>query len=168
VPILVDGHNLIGRLATPSLEDADDESELVRMLGSYRARRGKSITVVFDPGGAFALPQARHFRGIDIVFAPHGSSADAVIIRLVRKSRDRHRWLVITSDRDLAGTVRDLGARVQSAEAFARLLDPPEPEGDAPPWKEATLSADELDEWLDLFEGDDAASQGTEEKQGKL
>jgi predicted RNA-binding protein with PIN domain len=168
VPILVDGHNLIGRLAKPSLEDADDEEELVRLLGSYRARTGKSITVVFDPGGAFALPQARRYRGIDVIFAPHGRSADAVIVQIVRKDRDPRRWLVITSDRDLAGTVRDLGARVQSAEAFARRLGPPEAKGDGLAWKEATLSTDEIDEWLDLFEGDDTSSQGTEEEQGKL
>ena len=122
MPILVDGHNLIGRLATPSLQDADDEAELVRMLGSYRARTSRSITVVFDPGGAFALPQARRYRGIDVIFAPHGSDADAVIVRLVRKVPDPRSWLVITSDRDLAATVQGLGARVQSAESSSGWL----------------------------------------------
>ena len=156
MPLLVDGHNLIGRLAKPSLEDTDDEEELVRLLGSYRARTGKSITVVFDPGGAFALPQTRRYWGIDLVFAPHGSSADAVIVQRVRKDRDPRRWLVITSDQGLAGRVQGLGARVQSAEAFAKQLGPPEPDEDGLPWKEANLSTDEIEEWLDLFEGNEA------------
>ncbi len=164
MPILVDGHNLIGRLVKPSLEDADDEAELVRLLGSYRARTGKSITVVFDPGGAFALPQTRRYRGIDIVFAPHGSSADAVIVHLVRKHRDPRHWLVITSDRGLATTVQGLGARVQSADAFAQRLGPRAPESEGLPWKEAALSPDELDEWLDLFDSPDADRRATEQE----
>ena len=53
MPILIDGHNLIGRLPAISLQDPDDEEKLARMLSSYRARTGKSITVVFDPGGEF-------------------------------------------------------------------------------------------------------------------
>jgi len=159
VPLLVDGHNLIGRLEKPSLEDADDEEVLVRLLGSYRARTGKSITVVFDPGGAFALPQSRRYRGIDVVFAPHGRSADAVIVQRVKKDRDPRRWLVITSDQGLAKRVQGLGARVQSAETFARQLGPPEPEGERLLWKEATLSPDEIEEWLDLFEGDESSPQ---------
>lgn len=155
MPILIDGHNLIGRLSMLSLEDADDEEALIRVLGSYRGRTGRSVTVVFDPGGAFALPQARRYRGIDVVFAPHGSSADAVIARRVQKSRNPDRWLVITSDRDLAGEVQHAGARVQSADAFARELQPAEPGLEELPWKEEPLSASEIDEWLTLFEGHD-------------
>lgn len=155
MPILIDGHNLIGRLSTLSLGDPDDEEELSRILGSYRGRTGRSITVVFDPGGAFALSQARRYRGINVVFAPHGSSADTVIARRVQKSRNPDRWLVVTSDRDLAGTVQRLGARVQSADAFARELQPREQEEEGPNWKEESLSADEIDEWLTLFESHD-------------
>jgi predicted RNA-binding protein with PIN domain len=155
VPILIDGHNLIGRLATLSLEDPADEEALIRMLGSYRGRTGQSITVVFDPGGAFALPQTRRYRGITVVFAPHGSSADAVIARRVQQSRDRRGWLVVTSDRELAATARRLGARAQSAEDFARALAPPEPAEEGLPWKERALPPHELEEWLALFENHD-------------
>jgi predicted RNA-binding protein with PIN domain len=152
VPILVDGHNLIGRLARPSLQDPNDEAELIRMLGSYRARTGRAITVVFDPGSGFSLSETRRVRGIDVVFAPHGSDADAVIVRLVRKGPDPRGWQVITSDRSLAAKVRGLGARVQSAEAFAQRLERREPEPEGLPWKEQALSQDELEEWLDLFQ----------------
>lgn len=156
MPILIDGHNLIGRLAMLSLEDPGDEEMLIRMLGSYRGRTGRSITVVFDPGGAFALPQTRRYRGITVVFAPHGSNADAVIVRRLQRSRDRRGWLVVTSDGELAGTVQRLGARVQSAEAFAQALAPREPDDEGLPWKEGSLSPEELDEWLALFENEES------------
>lgn len=158
MPILIDGHNLIGRLPAISLQDPDDEEKLARLLSSYRARTGKAITVVFDPGGAFALPQRRRLGGVEIVFAPHGSNADRVIARRVQKIRNPGEWLVVTSDRELSETVSRLGARVQSAEAFA--LDMTESVGAPPDWRETPPSPDEVDSWLALFEGQDQRQTG--------
>ena len=151
MPILIDGHNLIGRLPELSLQDPDDEEKLVGLLTSYRARTGKAITVVFDPGEAFALASARRRGGIEILFAPHGSNADAVIARRVQKSRNARGWLVVTSDGELAGAVARSGARVQSAEVFAAELTGAIEE--APDWKDRPPSPDEVEDWLDLFEG---------------
>ena len=116
------------------------------MLRSYQARTGKSLTVVFDPGLASALSQKRRQGGIEIVFAPHGSSADTVITRRVRRNRDPQGCRVVTSDHQLSNAVAQLGARVQSAEAFAAELSAPQ---DAPPeWKELPPSPEEV-EWSD-------------------
>ena len=150
MPILIDGHNLVGRLSQLSLEDPDDEEKLVSLLKSYRARTGKAITVVFDPGGAFALSQKRRRGGIETVFAPHGSSADAVIAKRVRRSRNPRDCLVVTSDRNLAETVAGQGARVRSAEDFARELSPLRDR--SPDWKDVPPSAEEVETWLSLFE----------------
>ena len=153
MPILIDGHNLIGHLATLSLQEADDEERLVRLLASYRARTGRAITVVFDPGEAFALPQVWRYGGIEVVFAPPGSSADAVIIRRVARSRNPRDWLVVTSDRELAETVAQQGARVRSAAEFAIELDV---HHDTPSgWKETPPAPEEVEWWLRLFEDRD-------------
>jgi predicted RNA-binding protein with PIN domain len=153
MPILIDGHNLIGRLPTLSLQDPDDEEKLVRLLTSYRARTGKSITVVFDPGEASTLAGARRWGGIEVLFARRGSNADAVIARRVQKSQNPPAWLVVTSDGKLAEAVARTGARVQGAETFAaELMETAE---EAPDWKDRPLSPDEVEEWLDLFEGRD-------------
>ena len=152
---MIDGHNLIGRLPTISLQDPDDEDQLVRMLVSYRARTRRRITVVFDPGGAFALSEVRRQGGIEVVFAPHGSSADTVIAQRVRRSRNPQSWLVVTSDRQLAQTVTRLGARVRSADAFVSDLTPASEaaQGDAlPPEKDTPPTPEEVDVWLALFE----------------
>ena len=50
MPILIDGHNLIGRLPDLRLDDPDDEAKLVLRLRAYAARTRKRITVVFDQG----------------------------------------------------------------------------------------------------------------------
>jgi predicted RNA-binding protein with PIN domain len=161
MPILIDGHNLIGQLPALSLEDPDDEEKLVRLLVSYRARTRKSITVVFDPGTTFSLSQAQKVGGVEVVFAPHNSSADAVIARRVGASRNPRGWLVVTSDHELAETVARQGARVQSADAFAAHLgESTEPEAD---WKDSPLSPDEVEAWLDFFEGRAKRTPGEQE-----
>jgi predicted RNA-binding protein with PIN domain len=157
VPILIDGHNLIGRLSALSLKDPDDEEKLVRLLKSYRARTGKKVTVVFDPGGPFSLPRRRRVGGIEVVFAPHGSSADAVIVRRISEKRNPRDWLVITSDAELADQAARQGARVKSAKSFATELAGLRNGSPNSTLKEApSLSSKEVEEWLALFEGRDA------------
>jgi uncharacterized protein len=165
MPILIDGHNLIGRLppvhhssagrGVPalSLEDAQDEEGLVRWLMSYHARTRKAITVVFDPGETFSLSRVHNLAGIKVVFAPQGSSADELIVRQVRAARNPQAWLVVTSDRELAETVSHLRARVQSAEAFAGEVIGRARKG--PGREDAPLSPEEVEAWLALFEGED-------------
>jgi len=155
MPILIDGHNLIGRIPDLSLADPDDEQQLAALLLTYRARTGKPVTVVFDPGGAFALPETRRHGGVEVVFAPHGGSADQVIARRVRRSRNPAGITVVTSDRELASEVLSYGARVKSAEAFAGELSAVA--GDRPESHDGPLSAAELEAWLALFEGRNGA-----------
>jgi predicted RNA-binding protein with PIN domain len=149
VPILIDGHNLIGHLPAISLQDPDDEEKLIGLLRSYQARTGKAITVVFDPGASFALSQVHRYGGLEIVFAPQGSSADAVIARRVRRNRNPGGIKVVTSDRELAGAVTRHGARVQSAGSFASELSGLSDE--SPDWKDPQLSPTEVEAWMDLF-----------------
>ncbi|MCG8348305.1 MAG: hypothetical protein MI924_11065, partial [Chloroflexales bacterium] len=51
MPVLVDGHNLIGQLPNLNLADHDDEAQLVMLLRHYTTRkRGRRVVVVFDHG----------------------------------------------------------------------------------------------------------------------
>ena len=47
MPLLIDGHNLIAKLPSISLDDPHDETQLVELLRRYRARTGKRIQVIF-------------------------------------------------------------------------------------------------------------------------
>jgi len=149
---------LIGRLPQLSLQDPDDEEKLVRLLQSYQARTGKQITVVFDPGGAASLAQTRQVGRIQVVFAPYGRTADAVIARRVRQARNPRGLRVITSDTELAQIVAQEGAGVQSADDFAaelaRLRE------HSPEREDVHLSPQEVESWLLLFEGQDRNAVG--------
>ena len=153
MPILIDGHNLIGRLSTLSLQDPYDEEKLVQLLKSYHARTGKPITVVFDPGRASALSRRRREGGIEVVYASHASSADAIIARRVRRSHDPHGLIVVTSDQALGRTVTHHGARVRAAQDFASELSPPH--SDLSDWKDVPPPPEEIEAWLALFEDQD-------------
>ena len=150
MPLLIDGHNLIGKIPGLSLADPDDEVELVRRLQRYCRHRRRRAVVVFDAGvlggrsGALSTPE------VEVVFAPAGRRADDVIQERLRKIRDPAGWLVVSSDREIQRIARQAGARVVSAEEFvAEMRAPPS----APHKKQAPrMSEDEIQEWLDLFQ----------------
>ncbi len=150
MPILIDGHNLIGHLADISLSDPDDEEQLVERLAGYRRRHRSQITVVFDAGprGAPGRPAEQRRAGVGIVYARVGRGADDTICALVRRARDRRGWRVVTSDRALQDEVRRLGATVIPAGEFARQLTPAP---QAPAEKERPPTPGEVDAWLELF-----------------
>ncbi len=149
MPLLIDGHNLIGRTPGLSLADLDDEAELVRRIQRYCRRRRRRATVVFDAGvvggrsGALSTPE------VEVVFAPAGRRADDVIRERLRKARDPAGWLVVSSDREVQRVARQAGARVISSEEFVAEMQAPLP---SPQEKQAPhMSEDEVQEWLDLF-----------------
>jgi hypothetical protein len=45
MPYLIDGHNLIAKIPTISLESIDDEMELVNLLQEFCQRRQKQVEV---------------------------------------------------------------------------------------------------------------------------
>jgi len=152
MPILIDGHNLIGQMKSISLADPDDEERLIDCLAAWQRHRHSQITVVFDAGSHAGLPgepqQSR--AGIRVIYARQGQRADDVICRIVRRSTDRRGWLVVSSDRAVQAEVRYLGATVIPADEFARqLAGTPRPQ--PPQEKETPPSPGEVEEWLRIF-----------------
>ena len=158
MPLLIDGHNLIGQLPDLSLSDPRDEVKLVARLQAYAARSEKRITVVFDPGPGSAPPptlQRRSRHGyVEVIYADPGQKADDVIRSIVGATRDRQGLLVITSDGALANFTRQCGVRVLSAGQFAKALidDGPRRPSDEKP----TSSQDDVAAWLAVFKEPEA------------
>lgn len=150
MPLLVDGHNLIGKIPGLSLADPDDEVELVRRLQRYCRHRRRRAVVIFDAGVLGGRSEALSTPEVEVVFAPVGRPADDVIRERLRKMRDPAGWLVVSSDREIQRVAQQAGARVVSAEKFAAEMRAP---SSAPHEKWAPhMSEDEIQEWLDLFQ----------------
>ena len=150
MPLLIDGHNLIGRLPDLRLDDPEDEAKLVARLRAYCARTGKSATVVFDQG----LPGGRSRElaggGVEVVFASAGRTADGILRERIRQARDPRGLTVVTSDRRIIAAAQARGVQVMRAEEFTAHLGAPQT---TPMEQDMQLSAEEVEEWLKVFKG---------------
>lgn len=152
MPLIIDGHNLIGQMLDISLSDPHDEEKLIKRLEEYHRESGTPIIVVFDPGQA--PPPAKRLRGkgIKVLFAPPGSKADTLIINLIKKSPYPKGLTIVSSDREVRRAARARRAKMITAQRFARMLSRPKrlPLTE-PPVKEKGLSSSEVKEWMAIF-----------------
>jgi len=151
MPLLIDGHNLIGQIPGLSLADPDDEAKLLQWLVRYHWRKKQPITVVFDPGWSpVHISRSRPPAGITVVYAPAGSDADKVLIDRIAHHAQPKTLTVVSSDRSIVAAAKAVGATVIRAQDFAReLICPPEKVETEP--EDRPLSQEEIQEWLDLF-----------------
>ena len=152
MPILIDGHNLIGQMRDLALSDPDDEQKLVERLKRYAARANKRITVIFDPG-RHTLPSlwtSNSQNGlVRIVFARAGEKADDVIRVRVSEERDKQGLQLVTSDAAVANFARACGIRnVTSSGDFIRVMEQAMRPASGP---EKPLPHREYENWSDVF-----------------
>jgi len=148
MPLLIDGHNLIGRLPDIRLDDPDDEAKLVARLRTYSARTGKRMTVVFDHGLPGGHSRGLSGGGVKVVFAAADRSADGILRERMRRARDPRGLTVVTSDREVQAAAEARGVRVVRSDEFAAQLSAPQT---APAEKDVRLSTEEVEEWLKVF-----------------
>lgn len=152
MPLLIDGHNLIGQTPGISLSDANDEAQLVMLLRRYAtAKRNRNVIVVFDHG-VYGHPQTLDGYGVSCYFAHSPRDADQELIRRIKKLARPKDWTVVTSDRQIARAAAERGVKVIESQRFAALLSAPAPHA-APEEKprDVQLSEAEVEEWLALF-----------------
>nr|MBC8448436.1 NYN domain-containing protein [Chloroflexota bacterium] len=150
MPLLIDGHNLIGSGELPgiSLADEDDELRLVRLMRRYRSRVRQNITVFFDAGLPGGLSRELSGGGVKVIFASdQRRSADDLIAARLRQAANPRELTVVTSDHTLAEMARARGAQVISAVEFAARLTAPLPSS-VRLREEPRLSPQEVEEWL--------------------
>jgi predicted RNA-binding protein with PIN domain len=154
MPLLIDGHNLIGKMPDLKLSDPDDEDKLIARLKKYVAKTKKRATVVFDPPKQsewFAWSDDRYEQpNLEIIFVTMGRTADDKLRELITQTKDKQGLVLVTSDAAVANFARQCGVKnVRSSESFAEemreVLKPP-----APSQKPGITQAD-LDEWLKVF-----------------
>ena len=151
---LIDGHNLIGQMPTLRLDDPNDEAKLVEYLRRYRARTGHRLTVIFDAGPEYRVAETKKSGGVTVQFAPHGQTADQMIVRRLRQVKNPQGWGVVSSDRAVQQAARQARVRVLAAREFVQQLlqsSPAAPEDDRGSQVEVKLSPEEIDDWLKLF-----------------
>ncbi len=112
--LVVDGMNVIGSRPDGWWRDRHGAvRRLAAQLQALASRDGPEVTLVLDGRPLPDLPEGRH-DDIHVLYATrHGSNAaDDRIVELVGADADPQSITVVTSDRELARRVRDLGAEV--------------------------------------------------------
>jgi len=157
MPYIIDGHNLIPKVPGLSLQQMDDEQQLVEMLQEFCRHQRKQVEVYFDnapPGGV----RARNLGLVTARFVRQGTTADSAIRRrLANLGRVARNWTVVSSDQAVQAEARAAQAQAMSSETFARLLtraldNSLIDQGEA---TETVLNPEEVDDWLQLFGSDE-------------
>lgn len=163
---LVDGHNLIPKLPQLGLEMLDDELELVKRLQAFCTQGSHQIEVYFDnapPGQA----GVRRFGRVTAHFVRAGNTADAAIARrLIGLGRSARQWCVVSSDRSVQTAARAAQATVLASQDFARRMQDV-PGVSATEEREVSLDENEVDEWLQIFQGKWGTIQQPKKPEGR-
>ena len=153
MPYIIDGHNLIGKIPGLQLDDLDDEQELIQVLQDFCQQSGKDVEIYFDRSASGHARASVHGR-VTARFVRSGETADEAIARhLKRLGNAAANWTVVSSDREVQNAAQRARARVIPSEEFSQELTgsrQKEDRGEAP-----RISDEEVDEWLDLFGGDE-------------
>ncbi len=151
MPVVIDGHNLIGKMSSLSLADPEDEEKLVGMLARHLRHQRQKTIVVFDKGSEDDLVPSKKGPKLVVVFASPQSSADAIIIDMIKQDPNPKGLTIVSSDNEIRRCARSRRARLVSAEDFARQLE------SGPKRRRRSRSSGEefyaidVDEWSDFF-----------------
>jgi predicted RNA-binding protein with PIN domain len=149
MPYLIDGHNLIPKLGL-RLDSVDDEMELVALLQEFCRLEQRQVEVFFDGAPAYQAGMRKLGRVTAHLVRTGTTADDAIRARLQRLGRSARNWTVISSDRQVQAEARAVHAEVISSESFAGTLK--QTRSQTRGASDRTLSPQEVDEWLKIFE----------------
>jgi predicted RNA-binding protein with PIN domain len=119
---LIDGNNLLGRIAPDELRERSGRDGLVVRLLAYQRVTHARIHLVFD-GNPEPTPTDVPVNPKFTVYYPgEGESADDVIRGMIARQIDRRRFFVVSSDRAIRELAKKQGLEAVTSDVFAREL----------------------------------------------
>ncbi|WP_204016690.1 NYN domain-containing protein [Sphaerimonospora thailandensis] len=119
--LIIDGYN-VTKTGYPSLTLADQRTRLLTGLGGLAVQARVEVTCVFDGAELDGPVHVSAPRGVRVMFSAPGEIADDLIRRLVRAEPKGRSMAVVSSDREVADSVRRMGARPVPALLLIRRL----------------------------------------------
>ncbi|MFG1695833.1 NYN domain-containing protein [Nonomuraea sp. NPDC049309] len=121
IHLIIDGYN-VTKTGYGTLTLADQRTRLMNALGGLVAQTRVEVTVVFDGAELNAPVQVVAPRGVRVLFSAPGEIADDLIRQLVRAEPPGRAIAVVSSDREVADSVRRMGARPVPSGLLLRRL----------------------------------------------
>lgn len=119
---LIDGNNLLGKVAPYELRSKDGRRLLAARLLAFQKVTRTRIHLVFDGGSDLDTTTERLNEKVTVYFPGRGRSADDVILEMLTGLKDRRRFFLVTSDSRLREAARKVGVTSIKSEDFAREL----------------------------------------------
>jgi len=129
---ILDGYNITAQIPSLSLKNLRGSREgLVRLIDLYHPEGSErnEVIVVFD--GKPGMIGRDEGRGTKVLFSEN-ESADDKIRNLVENSRRKKEIVVVTDDRDLALSIKLLGASALPVKDFLSKVKREDPEQELP------------------------------------
>ncbi|MDE0076460.1 MAG: NYN domain-containing protein [Caldilineaceae bacterium] len=123
MPLLIDGHNIIGSgvLENISLQDENDEELFVSRLRVWRSNYHGKVTVIFDRGIVGGSSRELSGGGVEVIFARDPQEADDLIKgRIHRRSQG---LVVVTNDWALRREAKLYEVETWQAEEFVQRME---------------------------------------------
>jgi predicted RNA-binding protein with PIN domain len=139
VHYIIDGYNVLKKIPQISkLELKQGRQSLLDIIKKYNLCGKNEVTIAFD-GRADVISYAH--KSPYVVKFSENESADKLIERLVKKSENPQKVIVVTDDKELRFNVKRLGAEVISVKEFGKKI--PEKKSKERPIKKQPLKQDE-------------------------
>jgi uncharacterized protein len=159
VPLLIDGHNLIGANVFEDirLSDEDDEARLVARLRAWKNRYPGKIEVIFDHGITEGRSALLSGGGVEVRFARNPTDADELIRRRVRHPKND--LILVTNDAALREEAKLYNVEVWRSDDFIEnMFDPPAPKRkplvNAQPDPGDNIPDGDVEKWMRIFQKD--------------
>jgi len=121
---VIDGYNLFFRIED-EINPLEKKRELfIAALNDALETLHLHATLIFDSHHSHAsiFPTKKALSALEIIFSPEGLSADEYILERLRVEKRPQTQIVVTSDRELGGRAKHLGARTKTIESFFKML----------------------------------------------
>lgn len=119
---LIDGNNLLGRIAPDELRERSGRDGLVVKLLAFQRVTRTRIHLVFDGNPERDRTEVSVNPKFTILYPGEGQSADDVIEDVIRRLTDRRRFFVVSSDRAVREFAKENGVTPVTSELFAKEL----------------------------------------------
>ena len=153
--IIIDGWNVCWKIPEIS-EYIPDNLPMARKklniaVSNYFSNKKSVYKIIYD--GQPGIVQSNvEFRNQQIQFSKKPQNADQKILTFLKLQKNPTKWTVITSDRELSGRAKNLGALIVSSEEFIQKINKKRKNIiDDSKKNNPNLSKDEIKNWLHLF-----------------
>jgi len=119
----IDGYNLLFKILKKIHPLQKKRLDVIKALNQKVEEWGWDVTIVFDGSKEAPKEVSRgHFKSLEVVYTPKGLTADDYILETLTFLLPKVRCTVISSDRELSGRAKQLGAKTLSIEDFLSSL----------------------------------------------